>query len=72
MVLRVSKNVNLMKANLDGANLRKADLTGANIYGATFKTADLTGAIIPDGAVYQTSTDLEFGKPETPLANQPK
>lgn len=61
-----------MKANLEGANLKRADLTGANIYGATFKNADLTGAIMPDGEVYQTSTDLEFGKPETPLAKEPK
>jgi len=27
---------------------------------------------MPDGEVYQTSTDLEFGKPETPLTKEPK
>jgi 2-iminobutanoate/2-iminopropanoate deaminase len=65
-------NANLMKANFTGANLKRADLTGANIYGATFKNADLTGAIMPDGEVYQTSTDLELGKPETPFTKEPK
>ena len=62
----------LSQANLDGANLKRADLTGVNIYGATFTNADLTGAIMPDGEVYQTPTDLEFGKPETPLTKEPK
>jgi 2-iminobutanoate/2-iminopropanoate deaminase len=66
------QNANLMKANCTGANLKRADLTGANIYGATFKNADLTGAIMPDGEVYQTSTDLEIGKPETPFTKEPK
>jgi 2-iminobutanoate/2-iminopropanoate deaminase len=66
------QNANLMNANLNGANLKRADLTGSNIYGATFKNADLTGAIMPDGEVYQTSTNLEFGKPETPLAKKPE
>ncbi|MFN4955130.1 MAG: Rid family detoxifying hydrolase, partial [Aphanizomenon sp.] len=66
------QNANLMKANFTGANLKRADLTGANIYGATFKNADLTGAIMPDGEVYQTSTDLEIGKPETPFTKEPK
>ena len=27
---------------------------------------------MPDGEVYQTPTDLEFGKPETPLTKEPK
>jgi 2-iminobutanoate/2-iminopropanoate deaminase len=66
------QNTDLMKVNLNNANLKRADLTGANIYGATFKNADLTGAIMPDGEVYQTPTDLEFGKPETPLTKEPK
>jgi 2-iminobutanoate/2-iminopropanoate deaminase len=66
------QKVNLIRANLDGTNLKRADLTGANIYGATFKNADLTGAIMPDGEVYQTPIDLEFGKPETPLTKEPK
>jgi 2-iminobutanoate/2-iminopropanoate deaminase len=66
------QTTDLMKANLNGANLKRADLTGVNIYGATFKNADLTGAIMPDGEVYQTPIDLEFGKPETPLTKEPK
>jgi 2-iminobutanoate/2-iminopropanoate deaminase len=37
-----------------------------------FRPQSVKGAIMPDGEVYQTSTDLEFGKPETPLAKEPK
>jgi 2-iminobutanoate/2-iminopropanoate deaminase len=59
-----------MKANLDGANLRRADLTSANIYGATFNNADLTGAIMPDGEVYTTDVDLDFVKPDAPLPKE--
>jgi 2-iminobutanoate/2-iminopropanoate deaminase len=66
------QGVNLSEIDFYNADLTGADLTGANIYGATFKNADLTGAIMPDGEVYQTPIDLEFGKPETPLTKEPK
>ncbi|WP_353932878.1 pentapeptide repeat-containing protein [Okeanomitos corallinicola TIOX110] len=64
------QKADLMRANLDGTNLRRADLTGANIYGATFHKADLTGAIMPDGEVYTTDVDLDFMKPDAPLPKE--
>lgn len=64
-------NANLIGADFDGANLKKANLIGANIYGATFRNADLTGAIMPDGEVYQPTSDFtEIGKQQAPLAKE--
>jgi 2-iminobutanoate/2-iminopropanoate deaminase len=50
----------LIKANLEGANLKKADLTDANSYGWNIKNADFTGAIMPDGEIYQPETSEEI------------
>jgi len=41
-----------MRANLTGANLKKADLTDANLYGSNIEDTDFSGAIMPDGEVY--------------------
>jgi 2-iminobutanoate/2-iminopropanoate deaminase len=47
--------------NIIYAELQNVDLIRANIYGATFNNADLIGAIMPDGEVYTTSVNLDFG-----------
>ena len=48
-----------MRANLEGAKLKRADLTDANTYGMNIKDADFTGTIMPDGEFYQPETNQQ-------------
>ena len=45
-------SIDLVGANLYGANLRGADLSGANLYGANLRGADLSGANLYGANLY--------------------